>query len=149
MPYVMVPVPEEHVEDVMQFILRATLRANQEDWDQDAVISVWDDADELTRTLISFIARATVNETEVFETDAATAVQLSGRETAAIIRELNETAREFNRPNFLTRHPTVEVLPNGRTLDKMALAMELDLANLVQGAERAELEANPLPGTAD
>ena len=26
MPYVMVPVPEEHVEDVMQFILRAIAR---------------------------------------------------------------------------------------------------------------------------
>ncbi len=34
MPYVMVPVPEEHVEDVMQFILRAMARASIEPWDQ-------------------------------------------------------------------------------------------------------------------
>ena len=37
MPYVMVPVPEEHVQDVMQFILREVARASLEAWDEESV----------------------------------------------------------------------------------------------------------------
>jgi hypothetical protein len=147
MPYVMVPVPEEHVEEVMQFMLRTMSRASQEDWTLESVSSMFNEADELTRTLLSFTARATIKGVEVLEADAAAAVQLSHRETGAIVRELNETARDFNRPNVLVRRPSSELLPNGRTIEKTALAMEIDVATLIQEAERADLAANPIPGS--
>ncbi|MEZ5167457.1 MAG: hypothetical protein R2695_13555 [Acidimicrobiales bacterium] len=147
MPYVMVPVPEEHVEEVMQFMLRSIAKASEEPWDTESMSTLFDDSDELTRTLLSFVARATIKGVEVLEADAAAAVQLSHRETAAIVRELNEQAREMNRANVLVRQPTTQVMPNGRTLEKTALAMDETIAALVQEAERADLAANPLPGT--
>ncbi|MEZ5246724.1 MAG: hypothetical protein R2707_16625 [Acidimicrobiales bacterium] len=147
MPYVMVPVPEEHVEEVMQFMLRSMARASQEEWDQDSVTRIFGQVDELSKTLLSHVARATVAGKEVVEGDAAAAVQLSQRETSAIVRELNEISREENRPSLIYRRPTIEVLPNGRTVDKFAIVVDDAVAPLLIEAEKADLAANPLPGT--
>ena len=46
MPYVMVPVPEEHVEDVMQYILRALSRAAIVPWDDESIAEVYEQVDE-------------------------------------------------------------------------------------------------------
>ncbi|MFT5201556.1 MAG: hypothetical protein ACI9C1_000932 [Candidatus Aldehydirespiratoraceae bacterium] len=146
MPYVMVPVPEEHVEEVMQFMLKALARANQGEWDQDAVTRVFGDVDELSKTLLAHVARSTLAENEVFEADAAAAVQLSLRETAAIVRELNEAAREENLPAMIFRRPSLEVMPNGRTIEKTAIVIEEGIAPMILEAEKADLAANPLPG---
>lgn len=144
MPYVMVPVPEEHVEEVMQFMLRAMAKANQEDWDAEGLTTLFAEVDELSKTLLSVVARSTLKGDDIFENDAARAVQLSQRETLAIIRELNELAREENRPSLLTRKLTTEVLPNGRTQDRWAITMEPEIAPLVADAERADLASNPV-----
>lgn len=146
MPYVMVPVPEEHVEEVMQFMLRSMTRAAQEEWDQEHVTRIFGEVDELSKTLLAHVARATVEGREVFESDAAAAVQLSPREAAGIVRELNELAREENRPAMIFRRPTTEVLPNGRTIEKVAIVVEEEVAPLVIEAEKVDLAANPLPG---
>lgn len=146
MPYVMVPVPEEHVEDVMNYMLKALARANQEQWDQESVTELFSQVDELSKALLAHVARAITEEREVYETDAAKTVQLSLRETAAIVRELNELAREQNRPSMIVRRPTVEILPNGRTMDRYAIVVEREVAPLILEAEKADLAANPLPG---
>ena len=147
MPYVMVPVPEEHVEEVMQFMLRAMARASLEDWDQDSVTEMFSQVDELSKTLLSHVARAISNGKEVFEADAAAAVQLTQRESAAIVRELNELSRELNRPTIIFRKPSTEVLPNGRVIEKNAIVIEAELVPLVLEAEKADPTANPLPST--
>ena len=49
MPYVMVPVPEEHVEAVMQFVLRAVAQAALQDWDTESLTKLWEDSDEATQ----------------------------------------------------------------------------------------------------
>lgn len=149
MPYVMVPVPEEHVEDVMNYMLRAMARASQEDWDQDTVTDVFGQVDELSKALLAHVAKATADEREVYEGDAAAAVQLSQRETSAIVRELNELARELNRPALIFRRPTTEVLPNGRTIDRFAIAVEEAVAPLLIEAEKIDLTASPLPGSGE
>lgn len=148
MAYVMVPVPEEYVEDVMNYMLKAMARASQEQWDQEKVTQLFAEVDELSKALLAHVSRAIVEGREVYETDAAKAVQLSQRETAAIVRELNELAREMNRPSLIFRRPTVEVLPNGRTMDRFAVVVEEDIAPLVLDAEKADLAADPLPGSA-
>ena len=55
MPYVMVPVPEEHVEDVMQYILRALSRAAIVPWDEESIAEVYDGVDEVSRSLLAFV----------------------------------------------------------------------------------------------
>ncbi len=148
MPYVMVPVPEDHVEEVMQFMLRTMARASQEEWDQENVTRIFLGVDEISKTLLSHIAHATKAGKEVFEGDAAAVVQLSQRETSAIVRELNEISREENRPPIIYRRPSMEVLPNGRTVEKFTIVVDDEIAPLLIAAEKADLAANPLPGSA-
>ena len=55
MGYVMMPVPEEHVEAVMQFVLRAIAKASLEPWDLASATSLYDEVDEATRSLVAFV----------------------------------------------------------------------------------------------
>jgi hypothetical protein len=147
MPYVMVPVPEEHVEDVMNFVLRAMARAAKQPWDEDSMVRLFLEVDELSRTLLAYVARATLGGQDITEAEAARMVQLTGRETIAIQRELNDVARQEGREALITTRTVAQLLPNGRSTERNVLTMDEDVARLVNHAERQELAAEqPAPG---
>jgi predicted ATP-dependent protease len=145
MPYVMVPVPEEHVQDVMQFIIREVAKASLEPWDEDSVTQLFREVDEESRSLLAYAARVAITGKEISEAEAADLMQLRQREMAGIIRDLNERASKANRPILLTTRTVTETLPNGRTVDKRVLWMSEEVAPLVHNAERAELADVPAP----
>jgi hypothetical protein len=145
MPYVMVPVPEEHVEAVMQFILRSLARASMDDWDSDSIGEMWHDVDEACRSVLAFVARASLGGAELDVNEVARKLQLTPRETAAVVNELNNVAREANRPAFILMRNVTAALPNGRVTEKRVLQMESDVAQLVNDAEQAELREAPHP----
>jgi hypothetical protein len=150
MPYVMVPVPEEHVEAVMGFTLRAIARASVVPWDGDSINQFFGEVDEATRSLLAFVARGSADGGELDAADVARKVQLTQREVLGIMNEMNSTTRDANRPNLLTSRVVTERLPNGRTTEKRVIQMEPDIADLVRAAERAELEgSNPGPGATE
>lgn len=148
MPYVMVPVPEEHVEDVMQFVLREVAKAKLEPWDAESVAAVYNDVDEVGRSLLAYAARAVTSGKDITERDAADQVQLRPREVVGVLRELNDRAAKSDRPPLITTRTVTETLPNGRTSEKRVLWMSNELAPLVVEAERAELAGvrDPLAG---
>jgi len=139
MPYVMVPVPEEHVEDVMQFVLRAMARASLQPWDTAAMTEFFLEIDEPGRMLLSVVARAVIRDRQLGEDEVTDMVELSRREIVGIIQELNDRAQAANRGQVLFRRRATEVLPNGRTREKPVVGMDPQVAVLVQEAERAEL----------
>jgi hypothetical protein len=139
MPYVMVPVPEEHVQDVMQFVLREVAKASQLPWDEESVTELFREVDEPSRSLLAYVARAVMSGRDITELQAADMMQLRQREVGGLTRELNERAAKANHPNLVTTRLVTEVLPNGRTAEKRVLWMSEDLAPLVRNAERAEL----------
>jgi hypothetical protein len=139
MPYVMVPVPEEHVQDVMQFILREVAKASIEPWDDASISQLFHEVDEASRSLLAYTARASMSGTDITELQAANVMQLSAREVSGIVRELNAEAAKANRPGLVTARTVTETLPNGRTSDKRVLSMSDEVAPLVRDAERAEL----------
>jgi hypothetical protein len=145
MPYVMVPVPEEHVQDVMQFVLREVAKASLEPWDQESVSNLFHDVDEENRSLLAYAARATISGKELSEAEAADLLQLRQREMAGIMRDLNDRAAKANRPPVLSTRTVTETLPNGRTTEKRVLWMSEELAPLVHAAEREELASVPGP----
>ena len=138
MPYVMVPVPEEHVQDVMQFILREVARASLEPWDEDAISTLFHDIEEEGRSLIAYVARAIASGKEISEAEVAALLQLRPREMAGLVRDINERAAQANRPNLVFARMVSETQPNGRTTEKRVLAMSDELAPLVREAERAD-----------
>jgi hypothetical protein len=151
MPYVMMPVPEEHVEDVMQFILRAIARASIEPWDTDSVNRVFLEVDEAARSLLAFVARAAADGSDLDAAEAARKIQLTVRESLGIMNELNVISRDENRPALITARMVTERLPNGRVTEKRVLNMEPEVAELVKAAEQAELRhaGDPLGGAAE
>ena len=141
MPYVMVPVPEEHVQDVMQFVLREVAKASLRAWDEESVSELFHEVDEASRSLLAYTARASISGTDITEAQAADMMQLRQREVVGIVRELNERATKANRPSLVGTRTVNETLPNGRTTEKRVLWMSDELAPLVRDAERAELAA--------
>jgi hypothetical protein len=145
MPYVMVPVPEEHVQDVMQFILREVAKAAQGPWDDESISELFHEVDEASRSLLAYTARASIGGTDITEAQAADMMQLRPREVMGIVRELNELAAKANRPALVVTRTVTETLPNGRTAEKRVLWMSEEVAPLVRAAERTELANVPPP----
>ena len=145
MPYVMVPVPEEHVEDVMQFILRTIAHASLDTWDRESVAKLFADVDEAARSLLAFVARSVVDGRELSDADAARMMQLNVREIMGIRNELNALAQNTNRPHLITARSVAERLPNGRITETRTFEMDEDLAALVCAAEQADLHGAPTP----
>jgi hypothetical protein len=145
MPYVMLPVPEEHVEEVMQFILRAIARAAIEPWDAESIGKIFNEVDEASRSLVAFVARASVEGAELDAADAARKIQLTVREVSGIINELNALTRDSNHPSLINTRMAAERLPNGRVTEKRVLQMDPEVADFVRAAEQAELQAAPHP----
>jgi hypothetical protein len=145
MPYVMMPVPEEHVEEVMQFVLRAVERAKLTPWDEESLNKVYGDVDEASRSLLAFVAREAATGSELDATDATHKMQLTAREVIGIMNELITLSRTQNRPNLLNSRIITERLPNGRTHDRRTFLMEPEIADLVRAAERAEVAEVPQP----
>jgi hypothetical protein len=148
MPYVMVPVPEEHVQDVMQFILREIAKASLEPWDGESISELFYELDEASRSVLAYTARASMSGTDLTEAQAAETMQLRQREVVGIVRELNERATKANRPTLVYTRVVSETMPNGRTTEKRVLWMSEDVASVVRDAERAEL-ADLRPPLAD
>jgi predicted ATP-dependent protease len=148
MPYVMVPVPEEHVQDVMQFVLREVAKASLQAWDKESVSELFHEVDEVSRSLLAYTARASMSGTDITEAQAADMMQLRQREVIGIVRELTERATKANRPSLVSSRTVTEALPSGRTTEKRVLWMSDEVAPLVRDAERAEL-ADVRPPLAD
>jgi len=151
MPYVMLPVPEEHVEEVMQFVLRAMAEASVEAWDAESINALYSDVDEATRSLLAFVARAVADEGELADADAARRIQMTVRETTGIMNELNTTTRATSRPQLISVSVVSERRPNGRVTERRVLQMDPDVAELVRAAEQAELRdaVDPFEGRAE
>ncbi len=150
MPYVMMPVPEEHVEEVMEFILRAIAKASIEAWDADSITSLYNEVDEATRSLLAFVARDAADGGELVDAEAARRIQMTVRETAGIMNELNTLTRETNRPILIHVRLVSERQVNGRTTDRRVLQMDPDVAGFIRAAEQAELRdaKDPFGGAA-
>lgn len=139
MGYVMVPVPEEHVQEAMAMILRITSRASLEPWDQESISSLFHSVDEPSRSVISAVSRATTAKGAVFDADAAASIEMTTREVLGICRELSEVVHDLNRPPLILVKQENEVLPNGRTRERRMLSVDRMVADLVREAEREEL----------
>ncbi len=146
MDYVMVPVPEEHVVDVMIHISRLVARASVVPWTDEAVAELFDEVDETCRALLSVIARSVTADKDLSDEDAATKLELSVREVREIARDINEVAQRDKREPVVSLRDTSVVLRNGRTVQKRMFAMTDTVARAVRAHERSELDpGKPTP----
>jgi hypothetical protein len=139
MDYVMVPVPEEHVVDVMQHVARLVARASVVPWDDESVAALFDEVDEASRSVLSLAARSVSGGKDLADEDAAKTLELNVREIKAIVRDLQDAAvREKREPPVALREATV-VLRNGRSVQKRLFTMTEAVARTIRAHERASL----------
>ncbi len=148
MGFVMVPVPEEHVEEAMRMILRISARARLKQWDQGAFSELFHSLDEPSKSVLSATARAALAKKAIDDLSIAEAIEFTRREVLGIIRELNEQAGALGYPPVLMVLQEVETLPNGRTREQRLITITPELAQMVREAEQEELrgEQHPLLG---
>lgn len=139
MRYVMVPVPSEYVLDVMRWVL---FRAPDEDSDNGMrdglrLKNVLEEADELTRSLLVLVAKATIADNiPVRLTDAAEDLGQDAATLRAALRDLNLYALEGGRTLVKVSNEAA-VGVHGRTGKISFLAMRPDHARLVRAAVKA------------
>ncbi len=149
MGFVMVPVPEEHVEEAMTMILRISARARLKDWDQAALSELFHGLDEPSKSVLSAVARATLGKQTIDDLAVSEAIELTRREVLGITRECNEEANGLGFPPAVVIRQDIETLPNGRTREQRLLTMTPELAAMVREAEQEELRAAPHPLLSD
>jgi hypothetical protein len=150
MTYVMVPVPEHMVMDVMQQILRWSRRDSLGEWTEELMTEVFEAIDEPSRALLSISATAQAAGAPITEPNAADAMQMTQREVVSIAKELNETAEQRDLPLFFTFRAETQLLSNGRTQEVRVFPMAPKIAELVLLVDRKHLmaEGSTLPGDA-
>jgi hypothetical protein len=149
MPYVLVPVPEDNVQDVMQFVVRLMSQASIEPWTEESIVQLFETIDEPGRALLSVVAQSALGGKPITEGDAATMIEMNWREVMGILRELNDVATAEAHPAIIGRRVVTETLPNGRTRDVRVLTMTDEVAQFVHAADRAQLLADGNPLGAD
>jgi hypothetical protein len=148
MEYVMVPVPDEYVVDVMQYVARLVARASVVPWTKEAIEAFFEDIEETSRALLSFVARSVVANKDVGSEDAAEALELNVREIRAITGEINEAAnRSKFEPLIASREAEVQ-LRSGRTVQRRLYTMNEQVARMIRAHERAGLAQIESPATA-
>lgn len=141
MDYVMVPVPEEHVVDVMQHVARLVARASVVPWDDDAIAELFDEADEASRSLLSLVARTTIAGKDLSDEDAAQQLELNVREVRGIVRDVNDVAQRTKREPALALRDATVVLRNGRSVQRRIFAMAEPVARALRAHERTSIDA--------
>lgn len=145
MGYVMIPVPEEHVEAAMAMVLKIVTRARLSPWDQDAMTSFFLELDEPSRSVLSAAAKAVLAGGALADRPLADRIEMPQREVLGIVREVNERAADQGREQVVVLIQDTQVLANGRTQDQRLVSIQADVAPLIREAEKAERAANPHP----
>lgn len=148
MGFVNVPVPEEHVFEVMRFIARVATRAELEEWDEQAVEKLFLDADEVLRSLLSAVARATVAEKPAVDEDIASVLELKVRDLNNIVMVVGAAAQQDNKVPLVQFRTDEELNAAGQTVRMRKLVMTPEVAQMVRAAEKKarEIEPHPLEG---
>lgn len=149
MGYVMVPVPEEHVEEAMEAVLRIARQARLIPWDQPSMTEFFIELDEAAKALLSLVSRAVAAGRQISQAGAADRMEVTQREVLGIVRDVNHQAKEINRPPLLISQEATETLPNGRTRNVAIISTNKEAALFVQSAEKDEIQgaagAGPAP----
>lgn len=139
----MVPVPEEHVVDVMLHVARLVAKASVVPWTDEAVAELFDDVDEASRSVLALVARSAAASKDLNDQEAADSLELSVREVRDIVRDINELATRGKREPIVGFREATVVLRNGRSAQRRLFVMADSVVRAVRAHERASLGESP------
>jgi hypothetical protein len=134
--YVLVPVPTEHVLDVMRWVVFREPGDGDDarKQDEERLAELLADADDGTRAMLGIVATATVKGEPLRLRDLADELGRPSDDVRANLRKLNEETLEGGRPLFQLRDEA-SVNIHGRTGTLSYVAMRPDLARIARSAK--------------
>jgi hypothetical protein len=146
----MVPVPEEHVVEVMAYIARLSAKPAPGDWppkqwDQGALDELFAESSERTRALLTFLAQRSRAGKEVPPREIAAALHLDRTEVPGILGPLNRHCRKVNRASLFESRVRTVTTADGRPEKRRSLMMTKETARMVRAAEQALRSRRPVP----
>lgn len=105
MPYVMVPVPEEHEQEVMQEILQLSLRESLNAWDPAKLVPFVAGLDEVDRSLVTTLAEATSRGQRLTRAQVAGRLGLELTRLTEVVEDLNRRSNELSQPYLVLTAP--------------------------------------------
>jgi hypothetical protein len=148
MEYVMVPVPDEFVVDVMQYVARLVARSALVPWTKEGIEEFFDSAEETAKSLLSLVARYTVAGKEVGYDEATETLELSQREIREIVREINADAQLKRFEPLITTQEASVLLRSGRMAQRLLFIMAEPVARMIRAHEHATLTGVERPANA-
>ena len=143
--YVMVPVPEEHAEAVMNYLRWNVGKPPPIPFDEASIARMYDLADDLSRALLSVVSSATVTDRELTVAEASDMIGCSDRETVGLTVELNHLTQVEGGPPFVVMlKETPPPAGEARPWATRAIMMADNVARLFRQAEQAQQVNQPL-----
>lgn len=140
MSYVLVPVPEEHVEAVTQYARWGVSRSPAGAWDQAAIAELLRDFDEQARGLVVSAAEAVLDEGPLTVGAAARVTDCSVLEVLGLQLEINTAVRRAQGPPFVLVIDVPDRVDGpAPSADTWQLCMADDVARFLLAADSDEL----------
>jgi hypothetical protein len=129
----------------MEYVVRLAARANQQQWDPEAIAEFFLGSDEASKSVLSTVARRIIAGSPLTDDALADLVQLTRRETLGVIRELNVRATRTKRPQVMIVREVADASPDGKTGERRVLGMSAEVAEMIRKAEEIERASAPHP----
>ncbi len=147
--YVMVPVPKQHVQGVMAYLVRRFKAEPQQElkpWDQAAVDHLFLESNEMTRGMLSFLAHPSRVGKEFAPVDIARALEVAVSDVAGLLGPMMRAIKKDHRQSVFESRMVSHVGASGKTTRRSSLSMSEEIAEMVRTAEKtaAALEPHPL-----
>lgn len=101
MPYVMVPVPAEHEDEVTQFVLKLTLAAAFDNWDADKARTLLERLDAFGRSVVLHAVRGSVDQELASDRTIAEALEVAAEDVVRCVNAVNELCAKNSWPALL------------------------------------------------
>lgn len=137
MRYVMVPVPSAFVLDVMRLVI---FRAPDDDdvrsaRDEARLEALMEESDEIARSLLLLVAKATVDSRQVRLSDTALDLELDGDAMRALLKQVNADALSGDR-ELVGVSDEIAVRVHGNVGKDWFLVMRLEHARMLRSIAR-------------
>ncbi len=133
MSYVLVPVPDEFVADVEQFLFQLRLREDLAPFDEDAMAEHLLSLDEEPRSIMLTIAEAVVQKRPYSDVELAELLGVSVRELLGLLTDINDVrVRSYAGNLVFTERATDEDDPT-RTVRRLQMLLGYALAAVQRG----------------
>lgn len=105
MPYVMVPVPEEHEDEFMQELLKMSLRERLSAWEAEPLLALVAELEPSGRRLVMKLAEVSADNRRLSESEVASFLGVGVVELGEVVQAINTSCTDRSLPYLVLTAP--------------------------------------------